>query len=165
MNTYQDNNKNIIVFETKDVKSNNEYKITCDINKNMIKIMRKHVSSMRDQQVVDLSNITTIDITNYALYYDMSFLYPTITIPIEDIKKNVTKELGQLFALSLEENDIATLAIIKDFEEVSPRMQDSIIRTLRTIINEESFVYKDIDDYMEKEIVKALEYAELSRKA
>lgn len=165
MNTYQDNNKNIIVFETKDVKSNNEYKITCDINKNMIKIMRKHVSSMRDQQVVDLSNITTIDITNYALYYDMSFLYPTITIPIEDIKKNVTKELGQLFALSLEENDIATLAIIKDFEEVSPRMQDSIIRTLRTIINEESFVYKYIDDYMEKEIVKALEYAELSRKA
>ena len=95
----------------------------------------------------------------------MSFLYPTITIPIEDIKKNVTKELGQLFALSLEENDIATLAIIKDFEEVSPRMQDSIIRTLRTIINEESFVYKYIDDYMEKEIVKALEYAELSRKA
>lgn len=165
MNTYQDDNKNIIVFETKDVKSNNEYKITCDINKNMIKIMRKHVSSMRDQQVVDLSYITTIDITNYALYYDMSFLYPTITIPIEDIRKNVTKELGQLFALSLEENDIATLAIIKDFEEVSPRMQDSIIRTLRTIINEESFVYKYIDDYMEKEIVKALEYAELSRKA
>lgn len=164
MNTYQDD-KNIIVFETKDVKSTNEYKITCDINKNMIKIMKKHVSSMRDQQVVDLSYITTIDITNYALYYDISFLYPTITISIEDIRKNVTKELGQLFALSLEENDIATLAIIKDFEEVSPRMQDSIIRTLRTIINDASFVYKDIDDYMEKEIVKALEYAELSRKA
>lgn len=165
MNTYQDNKKNIIVFETKDEKSTNEYKITCDLNKNMIKIMKKHISNMRDQQLVDLSYITTIDTTNYALYYDISFLYPTITISIEDIRKNVTKELGQLFALSLEENDIATLAIIKDFEEVSPRMQDSIIRTLRTIINDASFVYKDIDDYMEKEIVKALKYAELSRKA
>lgn len=60
MNTYQDD-KNIIVFETKDEKSTNEYKITCDLNKNMIKIMKKHISSMRDQQLVDLSYITTIN--------------------------------------------------------------------------------------------------------
>ena len=88
-----------------------------------------------------------------------------MNIPVEEVKKTVAYCLTRLFALALESNDIACLTIIKDFDTVSPSMQNKIIQTLNTIINNDNDNnYLQADQQMEQEIVQALEYAEMSRK-
>lgn len=168
MEYFLDKNTNTVSYHTEDKKSGKQYKIVCKLNDNnhyVIEIIRKHISGTVEKPITDHCFIKTIDTSNYAFYYDANFLYPILNIPVEEVKKTVAYCLTRLFALALESNDIACLTIIKGFDTVSPTMQNKIIQTLNSIINNDNDNnYLQADDQMEQEIVKALEYAELSRK-
>ena len=164
-----DKDTKTVSYHTEDKKSGNHYKINCRLNNDndyVVKVIRKHISGTLEAPIVDYSLVATINTTNYAFYYDTNFLYPTVSIPVEEVKKTVAYCLTRLFSLALETNDIACLTLVEGFDTVSPTMQNKIIETLNTIINNDNDdnAYIQEDKQMEQEIVKALEYAELSIK-
>lgn len=164
-----DKDTKTVSYHTEDKKSGNQYKINCRLNNNndyVVKIIRKHISGTIEDPIVDYSLAAEINTNNYALYYDTNFLFPTVTIPVKEVRKSIAYCLTRLFALALETNDIACLTLVKGFDTVSPTMQNKIIETLNTIINNDNDDNSCVqeDKQMEQEIVKALEYAELSRK-